>query len=46
MYKVSNGMLDQAETVLKDRWTYGPLELVFVKFDVRRRGPLASGARP
>jgi|GEM_PF-2036658 len=45
MYKISNGMLDQAEIVLKDRWTYGPLELVFVKFPVGRYGALDSDER-
>jgi hypothetical protein len=45
MYKISNGMLDQAEIVLKDRWAYGPLELVFVNFPVGRYGALDSDER-
>ncbi len=45
MYKISNGMLDQAEIVLNNRWTYGPLELVFLKYDLARRAAQDSDQR-
>jgi hypothetical protein len=41
MYAISNAFFLQAEVVQKDRWSHGPLEIIFVQ-EPREPGPLAE----